>query len=126
MEIVLPARTRLSFDLLGIKMRKVFLGQGFNHHGQVVFKWVQAALREISMDNELFRMFTAATVILSLVTIAGIIFWARDRKQALLRQKAELPPLHLRKKQLDEEILALEKKIDFLKSERKKMDGETS
>ncbi|MHB1731321.1 MAG: hypothetical protein ACYCVG_10285 [Leptospirillum sp.] len=78
------------------------------------------------MDNDLFRMFTAATVILSLVTIAGIIFWARDRKQARIRQKAELPPLHIRKKQLDEEILALEKKIDFLKSERKKMDGEIS
>jgi len=78
------------------------------------------------MDNELFRMFTVATVILSLVTIAGIIFWARDRKQALLRQKLELPPIHLRKKQLDEEILALEKKIDFLKSERQKMDEETS
>ena len=71
-------------------------------------------------------MFTVATVLLSLVTLAGIILWSRDRKQALIRQKTELPPIHLRKKQLDEEILALEKRIDFLKSERGKMDEERS
>jgi peptidoglycan hydrolase CwlO-like protein len=71
-------------------------------------------------------MFTVATVLLSLVTLAGIILWSRDRKRALMRQKAELPPLHLRKKQLDEEILDLEKQIEFLKSKRKKMDEETS
>jgi peptidoglycan hydrolase CwlO-like protein len=71
-------------------------------------------------------MFTVATVLLSLVTLAGIILWSRDRKRALMRQKAELPPLHLRKKQLDEEILDLEKQIEFLKSKRKKMDEEIS
>jgi len=71
-------------------------------------------------------MFTVATVLLSLVTLAGIILWSRDRKRALMRQKAALPPLHLRKKQLDEEILDLEKQIEFLKSKRKKMDEETS
>lgn len=71
------------------------------------------------MNNDLFRMFTVATVLLSLVTLAGIILWSRDRKRALMRQKAELPPLHLRKKQLDEEILDLEKQIEFLKSKRK-------
>ncbi|MHB1756971.1 MAG: hypothetical protein ACYCT9_05595 [Leptospirillum sp.] len=78
------------------------------------------------MNNDLFRMFTVATVLLSLVTLAGIILWSRDRKRALMRQKAELPPLHLRKKQLDEEILDLEKQIEFLKSKRKKMDEEIS
>jgi hypothetical protein len=78
------------------------------------------------MNNDLFRMFTVATVILSLVTLAGIILWSRDRKHALMRQKAELPPLHLRKKQLDEEILALEKHIELLKAKRQRMDDETS
>jgi uncharacterized membrane protein len=126
LDILLTDRTPLSFDHSGIKMRKVFLGHAFNHHVQGFLKKLSPLFTEIRMDNELFRMFTVATVILSLVTIAGIIFWARDRKQALLRQKLELPPIHLRKKQLDEEILALEKKIDFLKSERQKMDEETS
>ncbi len=75
------------------------------------------------MNNDLFRMFTWATVILSLVTLAGIVLWARDRKLAALRQSTQPKTPPSRKNEIDVEIIALKKRIEELLDERKKLDA---
>jgi len=74
------------------------------------------------MDLSLYHLFLYATIILTVITLLGTIYYMKDRKRRLSESSShmEMTPVE-RITDIDGQITALKKRIDILEEERRKI-----